>query len=335
MTQTRRRRLNDKQIRSLKVKGLRYALPDPELVGHYVRVHPTGAKTFVAVARDPLRNHKQIWTTIGSIDHLSIDEAREKAREIIKRVRAGKPATEPPPPAQDSFAVVAENWIKRHVVARGLRSKDEIERSLAKYVLPSWRDRSFTEIKRRDVALLLDDIEDNHGARQADAVLTIIRSIANWYATRDDNYVVPIVKGMKRATNGSRARILNDDELRIIWKAGEDSGPFGSLVQMALLTAQRRDKLLNMRWSDISANGVWSIPSWHSRSCTSSRASSAPSWCSHRPTARVASAAVVARRRSTQSCRRTCRAGRSTISGAPRARSWPAQAYWATTPNAS
>jgi len=176
-------------------------------------------------------------------------------------VRAGKPATEPPPPAQDSFAVVAENWIKRHVVARGLRSKDEIERSLAKYVLPSWRDRSFTEIKRRDVALLLDDIEDNHGARQADAVLTIIRSIANWYATRDDNYVVPIVKGMKRATNGSRARILNDDELRIIWKAGEDSGPFGSLVQMALLTAQRRDKLLNMRWSDISANGVWSIPS--------------------------------------------------------------------------
>ena len=91
-------------------------------------------------------------------------------------------------------------------------------------------------------------------------MLTVIRSICSWYAARDDNYVVPIVKGMKRCTNRPRERILSDDELRHVWKAAEAGGSFGSVVQLALLTAQRRDKLLCMRWSDISADWVWTIP---------------------------------------------------------------------------
>lgn len=254
----RRRRLDDKQIARLKVRPKRYTMPDPELLGGFIRVQPSGSKSYVAVTRDPFG--KQVWTTVGSTDHLPIEKAREQARAIIANVKGGRPAVEAPPPAPDSFAVVAGNWIKRHVTAKGLRSQAEIERCLGKYVLPHWGDRPFAEIRRSDVARLLDHIEDEHGARQADAVLTIIRSIATWHAARDDNYVVPIVKGMKRCTNGSRTRILDDDELRLIWKAAEEGGQFGSLVQLALLTAQRKDKLLSMRWSDISAEGVWSIP---------------------------------------------------------------------------
>jgi len=257
-TKARRRHLDDKQVGKLKAKPKRYTKPDPELIGHYVRIHPSGVRSYVAVARDPFG--KQVWTTIGTTDHIGIEKAREKAREIIARVKAGKPATEPPPPAPDSYAVVAGNWIKRHVAAKGLRSQAEIERCLRKYVMPHWGNRPFTEIKRRDVAHLLEHIEDTHGARQADAVLTIIRSIAIWYSARDDAYVVPVVPGMKRCTNGSRTRILNDDEIRAVWKAADQSGQFGALVQLALLTGQRKAKLLRMRWSDISTDGVWTIP---------------------------------------------------------------------------
>jgi integrase len=259
MTTRPRRRLKDSQVLALKVRASRYAVPDPELVGHYVRVHSSGAKSYVAVTRDPF--NKQIWTTIGPTDHLTIEQAREQARAIIARVKAGKPAIEPPPPAPDAFAAVAQNWIKRHVTAKGLRTRAEIERCLARYVLPHWRDRPFTEIKRVDVAKLLDHIEDNSGPRQADAVLTIIRSIANWHSTRDDTYVTPIVKGMKRSSNSVRKRVLDDSELRLVWEAAEQSGQFGSLVQLALLTGQRLDKLLTMRWSAISSEGVWTVPS--------------------------------------------------------------------------
>src|SRR5262249_20131726 len=105
-----------------------------------------------------------------------------------------------------------------------------------------------------------DHIEDEHGKRQADVVLATIRSICTWYATRDDDYIVPIVKGMRRGSNGARERILDDAELRAVWKAAEASGTFCALVQFGPLTAQRKAILLGLRRSDIDAKGVWSIP---------------------------------------------------------------------------
>jgi hypothetical protein len=67
-----RKTLTDKGVVALKPRAARYAFPDPELRGHYVRVTPTGSKSFAAVAR---ANNKQFWTTIGSADAMSIDDA--------------------------------------------------------------------------------------------------------------------------------------------------------------------------------------------------------------------------------------------------------------------
>jgi integrase len=101
---------------------------------------------------------------------------------------------------------------------------------------------------------LLDEIEDGHSPRQADAVLTIIRSIMNWYATRHDDYTPPLVRGMGRADPEKKARdrVLDDTEIAAVWKAAEANGTFGALVRMLLLTAQRLDKVVSMRWTDIS-----------------------------------------------------------------------------------
>ena len=96
---------------------------------------------------------------------MGIDEARSKAREAIGRVRAGLPAIEA---SADSFAAVTANWLKRHVEPNGLRSAPEIKRLLNVHILPQWQARDFTSIRRSDVAALLDHVEDNHGARQAD-----------------------------------------------------------------------------------------------------------------------------------------------------------------------
>jgi hypothetical protein len=48
-----RKSLSDRGVAALKPRSKRYAFPDPELRGHYVRVQPSGAKSFVTVARDP------------------------------------------------------------------------------------------------------------------------------------------------------------------------------------------------------------------------------------------------------------------------------------------
>jgi integrase len=255
-----RKTLTDKGVAALKPRAGRFAYPDPELRGHYVRVTPNGAKSFVAVTLGP--HGKQVWATIGPTDRYSIEAARELAREAIKRVHAGLPAFDVPPPKPATFKDVAEQWLARHVHASGLRSVAQITRHLQTHIYPAWANRVFLDIRRSDVAALLDQVQDNHGARAADYVLAITRGIMNWFATRNDDFTPPIVRGMQRRSQyeKARARILGDDEIRRIWTAADTAGSFGSIVKLCLLTAQRSRKVAAIKCADISEDGVWSIP---------------------------------------------------------------------------
>jgi integrase len=248
-----RKTLSDKGVAALKPRAGRYAYPDPECRGHFVRVQPSGAKSFVAVTRGP--DGKQVWTTISATDRMTIEQARDHAREAFKRVRAGLPAVEP---RGETVATVIENWNKRHVEGVGLRSHRKLNRLLALHVLPVWKDREFTSIRRSDVAALLDHIEDEHSPRQADHTLAVVRSIMNWYATRADDYSPPVVKGMRRNKAVPRARILDDDELRRLWEATEGAGVFNGMTRLCLYTGQRSRKVATLKWSDI-IDGEWII----------------------------------------------------------------------------
>ena len=256
----RRKTLTDTMVRKLKPGPKRVILPDPELRGHYVRITPTGAKSFVAVARDP--TGKQIWATLGGADLLNVDDAREKAREAIKRIKAGLSAFEPPPVEPDSFGAVAENYLTRHVRANGLRSEDQIERILQNQVYPMWKDRALEDIRRGDVARLLDTVQDASGPSAADHVLAVVRGVMNWHESRSDDYTSPIARNMRRtdAKARKRARILDDDELRTVWAVAEGNGTFGAIVRLLLLTAQRREKVAAMKFADVTIDGVWNIP---------------------------------------------------------------------------
>ncbi len=192
---------------------------------------------------------------------MKIAEARDIARSVIRRVEQGLAPFEAPPTKPDSVEAVAEAWLKRHVHKRGLRTAGEIERVFKKYVLPHVGNRSFVELKRRDIAELLDHIEDRHGAHTADAALAHLRSMATWVQSRDDDYVPPFTKGMRRVPKQARARsrTLTDAELRAVWAAAGVAGAFGALVQLLLLTGQRLDKVVDMRFGDVSRDGVWTI----------------------------------------------------------------------------
>jgi integrase len=248
------RTITDKSIAALKV-AKRKTIPDTKVAGLYVRVTPNGAKTFVAVARD-LRG-KQVWHTIGACDAIKLDEARQIALRTLTAIKRGRDAAGP-----QSYESVAESWLQRHVDARGLITHKDIRRTLRNHILPAWGAREFTSIKRSDVARLLDSVEDSAGPVAADAALCIARSVSNWFATRNDDYIAPFTKGMRRSNPKERARerTLSDDELRAIWKQAEANGIFGAFVRMLLLTGQRRTKVASMRWEDISEDGVWSIP---------------------------------------------------------------------------
>ena len=99
----------------------------------------------------------------------------------------------------DSFADGRAGWLKRHVEAKGLRTGDELKRMIENYVLPRWRDRAFADIRRSDVAALLDAVEDEHGHWMADSVLSVLRSVSSLVRHAATTITSPpFVKNMRR-----------------------------------------------------------------------------------------------------------------------------------------
>jgi integrase len=199
--------------------------------------------------------------TIGRYPELGVSAARKKAYAFDPKAASASAEA-------GSFKEVAEKWIKRHVDENKLRSKPEIERQLTKYIYPRWAHMPFFEIRRKTVIELLDKIVDEHSKGMADACLATIRSICTWHQSRDEDYVSPVVKQMKRdkrrSSERARTRILNDNEIRALWNACDqltaEGNLFGGLVKLLLLTAQRREKVATMKWNDI-VDGVWAITS--------------------------------------------------------------------------
>jgi integrase len=69
---------------------------------------------------------------------------------------------------------------------------------------------------------------------------------------------LPIVKSITR-----RERVLTNDELREVWQAtGDAASPYGTIVRLLILTAQRRHEIAGMVWSEVSDDlRSWALPS--------------------------------------------------------------------------
>src|SRR5262249_30636285 len=118
--------------------------------------------------------------------------------------------------------------------------------------------RPIADIKRSEIVRLLDGIEDHSGPRMADVALAVLRRIMTWHATRSDDFVPPIVRGMSRqnVAEHRRSRILDDNELRRLWAATADGQPFSNLLGSLLWTAARRGEGAGMKWSEMGAEGA-------------------------------------------------------------------------------
>jgi integrase len=88
-------------------------------------------------------------------------------------------------------------------------------------------------------------------------LIAIIRKVMNWQASRTDDFVSPVVRGMARTQEKARDRVLTDDEIRKVWGTG--NGMFGAYVRFLLLTAARRNEVAHMTWAEIEGSD-WTLP---------------------------------------------------------------------------
>jgi integrase len=163
-------------------------------------------------------------------------------------------------------AVAREYFVRD---GKKLRTIERQKREWERLVFPKLGKRQIGDIKRLEFVRLFDRIEDESGKRVADTTLTFVSKLLNWHAIRDENFRSPLVRGMRRIGHGEgeRSRILNDDELRIVWLVAEAyPGVFGPYIRFKLLTGVRRNEAARMKWDELSDGspdhpGVhWTIP---------------------------------------------------------------------------
>jgi integrase len=241
---------------------------DTELKGFVARKLASGRISYGLKYTDS-KSGRQRWLALGLHGALTPELARRRAEMERGRIAAGTDPQAEKEAEKTKRAGIAtvndllDSHLKLYVLPRKLRSHREITRAYDKYIRPMIGRVPVRDLRRSHVVGLLDRIAANNGPVMADRVLAYLRKPLNWHATRDDEFVVPIVRGMAQTRPRERARdrILNDDEIRALWAASDYSvaGSYGTLVRVLLLTAQRRQEVGSMRRCEIDGD-VWTIP---------------------------------------------------------------------------
>ena len=164
---------------------------------------------------------------VGAADVLRIDEAREQAREAIKRIKAGLPPIEPPPVKPDLFKAVAETGCSvtsppSNCAASG--KSGAASKCTSFRIGPSATSSASSAATSPSCSTRSRIERQPHGrcraglsARHCQLVRRSGRRLCLAVRTR---HAPP-----PRTERGER--ILDDGELRAVWKAAETNGDFG------------------------------------------------------------------------------------------------------------
>ena len=262
------RALTIRAIDNLRATSARIEKPDGLIAGLYIIVQPSGAKSWAVRYRHSGRPRK---LTLGTYPGISLSSARELARRSLLAVAEGKDPCREKKNARrqiddrsrDLFANIAADFVERHAKANTRESSwRETQRLFNRDVLPLWKNKTIQEITRRDVIELLDRVHDRGSPIMANRVLAAVRRMFGWCVDRGVIETSPCAGLRAPAAERSRDRVLTDHELCLVWMATEEIGwPFGPLVKLLILTAQRLNEVSRMRWSEIDLGSrVWIIP---------------------------------------------------------------------------
>jgi integrase len=208
--------------------------------------------------------------TIGRYPAIKPGQARREATNALERMRQGiDPAEEKrarrdkPSPEAEAFEVLVQDYLERHVRKNSAPATyQEAKRDLEYNVLPKWRNRPIASISRRDAIDLIDGLVERGVEIQANRTLARLRALFNWAIEKDRISASPVDHMKPPTKERARDRALTDDEIRWFWQACDEIGwPFGAVFKLLLLTAQRRDEVGGMKWTEIDIDKrTWTLP---------------------------------------------------------------------------
>lgn len=237
---------------------------DGRIPGFGIRVTAGGTKTFFVVGRHG-RSSRRI--SLGRYPILTLEKARRAATDKLRDMKDGidpqaeKRAARAVP--SSLFPAIVEDYVGSHCRVHNRESTaGETERLLNAVFVPKWKHKGLGEIRKDDVREIVDAIMQAGKPSAARHAFATIRKFFNWCAERGLVEQSPCLSLKPPAKARNRDRVLTDEELAAVLKASAEQGwPFGPVVQLLALTAQRRGEVVGMRWEEIDLKaGLWTIP---------------------------------------------------------------------------
>lgn len=293
--------LTDREIRSAKCpEGLNQSdVRDDQVRGLVLRVYKTGMKSWFVFYRRKEDNRRRIMK-LGTYPGLALKQAREMAEIELGKIAAGEdPQADREAAREASTALtvseLAEIYLEKYAKPHKRPRSHEIDRwQLAVYVLPRWGDRPITEITKRDVRDIRQDLADGKIAAKGKPTKVAPRNLRamlskmfDWAA---DEELLPgnPAAGVKlpisvreHLKKGGKDRVLSDEEIRTLWEQLEYVDAVAKrqnhlpitapAFKLILLTGQRPGEVFSMRWRDIEDGTWWVIPAEVAKNGVSNR----------------------------------------------------------------
>ena len=166
----------------------------------------------------------------------------------------------------DTVDKVARDYLAKYAKSHRPRSVQEISRIVEREIVPAWKDRIITDIRKKDIHALLDPIEARAPAL-AICTFAVVRQFFAWSLERGIVETTPCTGIRAPATQTPRDRVLSDDEIKALWKATETlSWPFRDAIRLLLLTGARLNEVAGVAWDELDLDArLWRLPKERSK----------------------------------------------------------------------
>ena len=270
--------LTDLQIKKAKPAAKEYLLTDGQCL--YLRIRPDGSKDWMFIYRfGPEGKKRKI--SFGSLDDLPLASARirrSECREAIKlgidpqirrsQLQAEQEAQRIALAANSSRLTVRElfeRWERIELSARKDAGR-EVRRSFEKDVLSKLGDMAVEDVKRANVAAILDNVVERGARILARNLLGDLRQMFGFAIKRDlvENDPTSHLKRNDYGTKVERERVLSEEEVKQLWRmlpAAKMTIANQLALWVQLGTGCRIGEILQARWENLNLDaGTWRIP---------------------------------------------------------------------------
>ncbi|MFW5958237.1 MAG: tyrosine-type recombinase/integrase [Desulfosalsimonas sp.] len=255
----------DLTVKQISPRDKRFEVTDRK--GLSLRVYPSGKKVWIYRY---LFDGVPRRMTLGTYPAMSLAKARENhsiaTQDVANGIDPGQKQAEVKArrKASPTFSdLLIEFWeVELYRKKAGAATKRLIEYD----AVPAWGKRKVSDIKRRDIVLLLDKVRERApvGANRLHGALSRIFNFAAERGVIEDSPCVRI----RKVPEKGRSRVLEDSEIKILWNAldldNKDVDMFCQTklaLKMILLTGQRPGEVCGMQWAEIDEEAtLWHIP---------------------------------------------------------------------------